>query len=100
MLATAKAAEPVWHLFPLFIARGDREELRDHLKVSQVQSGVHYPRIIPDQAVLRCTEVFKIAIEPANARHLASAELSLPVHPFLEDNEIATIISACQGFQN
>ena len=98
MLTTAKGAEPVWHLFPLFITGGNREELRGRLKASQVQSGVHYPRIIPDQAVLRRTGVFKIAVEPVNARHLASSELSLPIHPFLEEIEIATIISACQGF--
>ena len=98
MLTTAKEADPAWHLFPLFLTGSDREELRDHLKASQVQSGVHYPRIIPDQAVLRRTGVFQIAVEPANARQLASTELSLPIHPFLEETEVATVISACQAF--
>jgi dTDP-3-amino-3,4,6-trideoxy-alpha-D-glucose transaminase len=98
MLATNESAEPVWHLFPLFISGCHRDELREHLTKSDIQSGVHYPTIIPDQAILQRAGTFEIAVEPANARRLANSELSLPIHPFLEESELATIISACQGF--
>ena len=98
MLATHESAEPVWHLFPLFISGGHRDELREHLTKSDIQSGLHYPTIIPDQAILQRAGAFELAVEPVNARRLASSELSLPIHPFLEKSEIAAIISACQGF--
>ena len=90
-LAINDAAEPTWHIFPLFTAK--RDALREHLKNSGIESGIHYPRIIPDQAALAAPETFVISAEPINARRLAASELSLPVHAFLTEAEIAMIIS-------
>lgn len=100
MLTMDRTAEPVWHLFPLFIRGGDRDEFRHHLERSHIQSGVHYPRIIPDQAILQGIGKSNCAVEPINARRLASSELSLPIHPFLGKAEIAAILSACGRFPN
>lgn len=99
MLATDESAEPVWHLFPLFIIGCERDELREHLTKSDIQSGVHYPTIIPDQVIMQRTGAFEIAAEPANARRLGSSELSLPIHPFLTKDEVAAILQACNTFQ-
>ena len=98
MLSTDESAEPVWHLFPLFLSGCDREALREHFAKSDIQSGVHYPTIIPDQVVLQRTGAFEIKAEPVNARRLARSELSLPIHPFLTKDEVAAILAACESF--
>ena len=85
---------PVWHIFPVFVPRG-RDSFREHLRTRGILSGVHYPRTIPDQAALRQYGRYEIQNEPARARRLAETELSLPIHPFLEPNEIDAVIDAC-----
>jgi dTDP-4-amino-4,6-dideoxygalactose transaminase len=88
--------EPVWHLFPLFTSR--RDALREYLKSAGIETGIHYPRIIPDQAALADPGISIIGFEPVNARRLATSELTLPIHPFLEEAEIAAIITGCNSF--
>lgn len=95
LLIIPEAAEPVWHLFPVFVNPGERDRFRRFLAESNIQTGVHYPTIIPDQKALQAPGSCEIAIEPENARRLAASELSIPIHPFLEKAEVATIISAC-----
>jgi dTDP-4-amino-4,6-dideoxygalactose transaminase len=70
-----------------------------YLKNAGIESGIHYPRIIPDQAALAAPESFVMAAEPVNARRLAASQLSLPVHSFLEEAEVAAIISCCNAFK-
>lgn len=98
MLKSADEADSVWHLFPLFVNDGNRDWLRDYLKELNIQTGVHYPRIIPDQIALQKPRLGEILAEPANALRLASSEVSLPIHPFLQQSEISAIIAACRGF--
>jgi dTDP-3-amino-3,4,6-trideoxy-alpha-D-glucose transaminase len=85
-----EAAEPAWHLFPLF--SGKRDAFREHLRNAQIESGIHYPRIIPDQKAFRQAISHEIAVDPLNARKLAGTQFSLPIHPFLGEVEIARII--------
>jgi dTDP-4-amino-4,6-dideoxygalactose transaminase len=96
-LTLSEGREPAWHIFPLFT--GSRERLREHLNSAQIGNSIHYPRIIPEQAAMNSTGImFEIAVEPANARRLARSELSLPIHPFLGNDEIEQVIEACNGF--
>jgi len=90
------AAEPAWHIFPLFSAQ--RDALSEHLKKAQIESGIHYPRIIPDQKALQQTMSYEIAVDPLNARKLAATQISLPIHPLLEEAEIASVIQSANGF--
>jgi dTDP-3-amino-3,4,6-trideoxy-alpha-D-glucose transaminase len=97
MLGPAKEAEPSWHLFPVFVKKGgpDRDRFRDSLQELQIQTGIHYPRIIPDQIALGAPGSCEIKSEPENARRLAASEVSLPIHPFLRESEVTAIIAAC-----
>jgi dTDP-3-amino-3,4,6-trideoxy-alpha-D-glucose transaminase len=97
MLAPQEGAEPVWHLFPIFTAR--RDALREHLKNAGIATSIHYPRIIPDQTALAAPGSFVMAAEPVNARSLAASQLSLPIHPFLEEAEVTSIILNCNAFR-
>lgn len=97
LLAPQEGAESAWHLFPLFTTR--RDALREHLTNAGIESAVHYPRIIPDQAALAAPGSFHVAAEPVNARRLAGTQLSLPIHPFLEETEVAAVIAGCNDFK-
>lgn len=89
---------PVWHLFPITVENG-RDDLRAHLRTLGILSGVHYPRIIPDQAGLAKYGQYEVATEPVNARRFADTEISLPVHPFLQENEVDAVIDACNSWR-
>jgi dTDP-3-amino-3,4,6-trideoxy-alpha-D-glucose transaminase len=96
-LTLKEGAEPAWHIFPLFTT--NRERLREHLNNAEIGNAIHYPRIIPDQAAMNSAGVvFEIAVDPTNARGLARSELSLPIHPFLRNDELEQVIVACNGF--
>ena len=85
---------PAWHLFPVLARENSREDLRRHLEAHGVMTAIHYPRLICDQTALASTS-WESLREPVNARKFASSELSLPVHPFLTDNEVEHVIKAC-----
>lgn len=87
---------PAWHIFPLFAQR--RDELRLFLEGGNIAASIHYPRIIPDQAAMHLPGSLEIAVEPENARRLANTELSLPIYPFMRDDEVTQVIEACNRF--
>lgn len=89
---------PVWHLFPVLVERG-RDALRDHLRSVGIATGVHYPRLISAQSALKKQSCYEIAVEPVNAQRFAETELSLPIHPFLLQNEIDAVIEACNTWR-
>lgn len=89
----------VWHLFPILVAEGRREDLQQHLSSLEILSAVHYPRIIPEQEALQSSPGFEIAEQPLQASRFSRCELSLPVHPFLSDSEVERVIEACNTWQ-
>lgn len=95
-ISPAPLAEPVWHLFPIFVETGERDTIREHLLGRGIASGVHYPRLIPDQPAMQLSVSHEVAAEPANARRLAASELSLPIHPFLREDEIQAVVASCK----
>jgi len=97
MLQINDGVEPAWHIFPVFAASRDR--LREHLRESGIESAVHYPRIIPDQKTLELGTAPEIAEDARTARTLAATEVSIPIHPFLQDSEITAVIGALNHFE-
>lgn len=91
----ASSAEPVWHLFPIFVEAAERDSVRERLLSGGIASGVHYPRLIPEQPAMQLSVSYEVATELINARRLASSEISLPIHPFLRD-EVQMVIASCR----
>jgi len=58
-----------------------------------VAVGRHYPKICPDQIAVRARGL-AVGSLPL-ARRLAEREISLPIHPYLDDDEVEHVISAC-----
>lgn len=88
----------VCHLFPILV-KGDRARFREHLMAQGIQSAVHYPVLIPDQPALQAHS-FTIEGELNNARLMANQEVSLPIHPFLSNDDVERVISACNTWRN
>jgi dTDP-3-amino-3,4,6-trideoxy-alpha-D-glucose transaminase len=99
MLAPLSQMNAIWHLFPVLCADGKRDSFLSHLRSCNVRAGIHYPRVIPDQAALDGKGLSHTAVDPVNARRFARNEVSLPIHPFLTEQEITTVIDACNSWK-
>jgi len=94
LLSLSPTTAPVWHLFPVLVEPAGREDFRSYLESCGIVSGVHYPRIIPDQSALAGVP-FERAFELSRAEHFSRSEVSLPVHPFMTQEEVGAVITAC-----
>ncbi len=86
-----------WHLFPIHVAPERRVELMAHLKSSGIAGGIHYPTAIPDQPAMSKV-AFEMADACALARQICASEVSLPIHPYLTDEEVGRVIEAVNAF--
>ncbi|HMH01265.1 MAG TPA: DegT/DnrJ/EryC1/StrS aminotransferase family protein [Terriglobales bacterium] len=90
-------SDSVYHLFPILI-QGDRESFQEHLRTQGIQSAVHYPILIPDQSALG-GQPFIVEGDLTNARGFAAREVSLPIHPFMSDDDVQRVVAACNTWQ-
>ena len=81
------------HLFPVEVLDLDSGAVREQIVRRGVAVGRHYPLVCPDQPAVR--GLGTIVGDLAVARRLAKRELSLPIHPYLEDHEVEAVIEAC-----
>jgi dTDP-4-amino-4,6-dideoxygalactose transaminase len=82
-----KGSERSWHLFPIWVDPARRDSL-----VNPVTFGIHYPVAIPDQKALDGVP-FEATDGYENARRLCESEVSLPIHPYLDEAEVAEVIA-------
>jgi dTDP-3-amino-3,4,6-trideoxy-alpha-D-glucose transaminase len=90
---------PVWHLYPVLVQQGQRDAFQKHLEARAVQSAVHYPRLITDQAALASYGKLEILGPLERARAFATREVSLPIHAYLMDAEIDAVVEACNSWR-
>ncbi len=81
------------HLFPVQVLDLDPGAVREQIVQWGVAVGRHYPTVCPDQPAVQ--GIGTVVGDLAIARRLAERELSLPIHPYLEDHEIEAVIEAC-----
>ena len=91
--AAPGGSESCWHLFPVFVPPARRQNFLEHLKTAGIGSGIHYPTAIPDQPALARVP-FELADDCTIARRLCSSEVSLPIHPYLTDSEVARVVES------
>ena len=84
----------VWHLFPVLVSSGHRSSFVRHLQDRGVMTGMHYPRLIPEQPALIRSGNFQVATELTRAKQFADSEVSLPIHSFLTNEEIEHVIAS------
>ncbi|MGO8904816.1 MAG: DegT/DnrJ/EryC1/StrS family aminotransferase [Solirubrobacteraceae bacterium] len=81
------------HLFPVKVVEGQPRVIAERLAERGVAVGRHYPFVCPDQPAVRGfgTTIGSLPV----ARRIAERELSLPIHPYLEDEHVELVIDAC-----
>ncbi len=84
----------VYHQYTVRVAR-HRDDLSRHLAASGVASRVYYPKLITQTPAYRHRGF--AGVYP-NAERLIHEVLSLPVHPSLRADEVATIVEAVRTF--
>jgi len=87
-----------WHLFPVVVDPGLKESFIDHLRRMGVQSGEHYPLALVEQQALSGS-VVDVASDCEKAIRFCRSEVSLPVHPYLTDDEVTTVVQACNEWR-
>ena len=81
------------HIFHKFVIRCDlRDDLKKYLTKFGIPSLIHYPAPLPE------IPLFAEYKEPINnhlsAKKLSQKVLSLPIHPYLSDEEVSRIIAS------
>jgi len=83
-----------YHLFTLKVKR-KRDELMEHLKNKGIQSGVYYPVALPDQEVfMRMGYKGECPV----SQSLCKQVLSIPIHPYLSEDDVKKISNAIKEF--
>ncbi len=83
--------------FHLFVIRAKkRNQLKNHLKRKGIETGIHYPMLIPDQPFMRYMK-YKI-YELTEARKMIRETLTLPCHPWMTKQDVAYICDSIKEF--
>jgi dTDP-3-amino-3,4,6-trideoxy-alpha-D-glucose transaminase len=86
----------VWHLFPVFVsAAAERDAFRAHLSSRGIATAIHYPILASAQEAL---ETAPPATEFPVGDRLSRTEVSLPMHPYLDDAAVARVVDACNAW--
>lgn len=92
------AAEPCWHLFPVRVPASARPSFEAWLHDQGVATGRHYPTPIPDQPAMR-EAAFEAPHGIDRAREFCASEVSLPIHPYLLDDEVGRVVAAVNSWK-
>jgi dTDP-4-amino-4,6-dideoxygalactose transaminase len=87
-------AEPVYHLYAVRTPR--RDALRDHLTSRQIGVGIHYPIPVHLQPAYRHLRYSQGSLPVSE--QFASEQLSLPMHPFLDEAAVVHVAHAITEF--
>jgi dTDP-4-amino-4,6-dideoxygalactose transaminase len=85
----AHGAEHVYHQYT--VRSPDRAALEERLRAAGIGFGVYYPTPI------HRLPAYDLSLDLPETERAVAEVLSLPVHPFLDDSEIARIIEAVNG---
>jgi dTDP-4-amino-4,6-dideoxygalactose transaminase len=92
VIGTHSPRESVWHHF--VIRSSDRNRLRDHLLKKGIATDIHYPYSIREIVPLSGHMSSKINNKFEASTLLGRQVISLPIGPWLEDNQLDRVIAA------
>ena len=97
LIGAPAGSHSCFHLFPVTVEPERKPAFLEHLRQNGIGSGEHYPVAIPDQKAMAQIP-HEVADNCANARRFAAGEVSLPMHAYMQDDEVARVIAACNGW--
>jgi len=86
-----------WHMFPVLPGVGRKADFMEYLRKREILSAEHYPCAIFEQPVMKDAACEMIG-DCKEAQLFCAAEVSLPIHPYLSEEEIARVITACNSW--
>jgi dTDP-3-amino-3,4,6-trideoxy-alpha-D-glucose transaminase len=90
-------AEECAHLFPVLVDRGGKASFRAFLEQRGIATAEHYPVPIPDQPALQGVP-FEAPFGLTRVRAVCAAEVSLPLHAYLSDDEVGCVVAAANAW--
>lgn len=90
-------AQNVYHLFPILVADGKRDELQAYLKENGVEPLIHYP-IPPHKQECYASAPWNIGLRLPVTERIAAHELSLPIGPAIKPEDVSCIIDLINRF--
>lgn len=86
-------SDSCWHLFPVLVEPVRKPAFLEHMRAVGVSVAEHYPTAVVDQRALRGVP-HEVPGGCETARRLCRSEVSLPIHPYLADEEVRAVIEA------
>ena len=90
-------SDSCWHLFPVQVKPERKPEAIAHFKTRNIVVGEHYPLALIEQKALSSL-MREVGSTCQRAREFCHGEISLPIHPYLNEDETATVIEACNAW--
>ncbi len=81
----------------MFVELSQKEKFVAHLDRNEIAHSCHYPMALHRQPVMK-TVAFKVAGELKMAELLVQQEVSIPINPYLNDEEVRVICKALESF--
>jgi len=88
VLANTNSYKSAWHLFVVRVR--NRDQVQKIFSDNKIETGIHYPIPLHKQPAL--SEIFGDNELPVTEK-LADEIISLPIHPYLTDNDVEKIIN-------
>lgn len=93
-VTTLEVKEDRTSVFGQFTIRvSDRDGFRKHMDSVGIPTAVHYPSVLPDQVAIADTDC-----NVPNSRELSGEVVSLPMHPYLSENDQDKIVEEIASF--
>ncbi len=86
----------VYHLFPIRVRGGTRDDFREFLSAARIESGVHYPTLTFAQKAI-ADEYSNL--EAPLALAISNEQVSLPIHPLITDDEVSHVRERCRAWE-
>lgn len=98
-LGSPHGSESCWHLFPVLVDPVRKRDFMGYLHQNRVGCGEHYPILIPCQPAL-ANETFERVSSCETAERICLSEVSLPIHPYLTDEEVDQVVEVCNAWKD
>ncbi len=94
-----EGSDSCWHLFPVLVDPGRKAEAIAYFKSKGILVGEHYPQALVEQQAIP-DRVRQASSRCTRAREFCASELSLPIHPYLHDEEARQVMAACNQWDS
>jgi len=93
-IGTPDGSDSCWHLFPVQVESSRKAEAMAYFRSRNIAVAEHYPLALTEQQALAPWKT-----ECPRAVDFCRREISLPIHPYLTDEEVQQVIAACNDWR-